>query len=534
MFIRRPYVVALMLVSLAGAAIAQTVEVTRVTPESQVMVAKRTTLAVKYEDNDGTSVNMIGTNINPRAWGKAEVKRKEGRTRIKLEMQGVGHPQDLGAYYTTFILWAVAPEGQADNLAELPVKNKFDIEVTTAFQTFGLIVTAEPHSAVKLPSPVIVAENALRKGTEGQIEASRIEYSGDAGTLYVVTSPSAPSIAADYSTPLLVLGARRSVDIARRAGAQEYADADFRQAEVKLAALEQTWPRKRNHVEDYSGVARDVMRLGEHARGLAVERAAQARLDAERRRASDTINQAQTETERARIDAERSKADAERSKADAERSKAEADRAREQVAAYREEVMRAEREVALARERVSQSQTEADRAKANEELARAQAEQSRLEAERAKLEKEEAQQRLYVSISEILETRREARGLIVNLSDVLFDFNKATLKPGAREKLSKLAGIMLAYPGSYRLEIEGHTDSVGTEDYNLKLSRERAEQVRYYLLQSGLRAERITSTQGLGEVRPVATNDTPEGRQMNRRVEIIIADIQGQPVPPNK
>ena len=508
MFIRRPAsLIALALLVLSGSAVAQTVDATRVTSQAQVVVAKRTTLAVKYEENDGTSVNLIGTNINPRAMGKAEVKRTQGRTRVRLMMQRLGHPQRLGAHATTFILWAVAPEGQADNLAELPVKDRFAIEVTTAFQTFGLIITAEPHSAVKRPSPAIVAENSLRQGTEGQIEASRIEDGGDAGTFYIVSSPSAPPIAADFRTPLLVLGARRAVAIARNAGAQHYADADYRQAELKLAALEQTWPRKRNDVEEYSGLARDVMRLGEHARMLAVERAAQARLDAERRAASDTIAIAQSEAGRERRDA---------------------DRAREQAAAYREELRRAEREVAAARERVAQAQTEADRAKANEELALVQAEQSRLDAERATRERKEAEQWLLIALSEILETRSEARGLIVNLSDVLFDLDKATLKPGAREKLSKLAGILLAYPGSYRMEIEGHTDSLGSEDYNLWLSRERAETVRDYLLQSGIRAERIVSTQGLGEVRAVATNDTPEGRQANRRVEIVIADIDGR------
>lgn len=508
MFIRRSAsLIALALLVQPGSAVAQTVEATQVTSQAQVIVAKRTTLAVKYEENDGTSVNLIGTNINPRARGKAEVKRTEGRTRVRLMMQRLGHPQTLGAYSTTFILWAVAPEGQADNLAELPVKDRFAIEVTTAFQTFGLIITAEPHSAVKRPSPAIVAENSLRQGTEGQIEASRIEYGGDAGTFYIVSSPNAPAIAADFRTPLLVLGARRAVAIARNAGAQHYADADYRQAELKLSALEQTWPRKRNDAEEYGGLARDVMRLGEHARMLAVERAAQAGLDAERRAASNTIAIAQSEAGRARRDA---------------------DRARDQAAAYREELLRAEREVAAARERVAQAQTEADRAKANEELALVQAEQSRLDAERATRERKEAEQWLLIALSEILETRSEARGLIVNLSDVLFDLDKATLKPGAREKLSKLAGILLAYPGSYRMEIEGHTDSLGSDDYNLRLSRERAETVRDYLLQSGIRAERIVSTQGLGEVRAVATNDTPEGRQANRRVEIVIADIGGR------
>jgi outer membrane protein OmpA-like peptidoglycan-associated protein len=273
------------------------------------------------------------------------------------------------------------------------------------------------------------------------------------------------------------------------------------------------WPRDRRDPEKFSGFARDVMRLGENARTLAVERAVQAGLEAERRIASQTISQAVSEADRARVDAER---------------------ARQEAAEYRDAMTRAEREAALARQRVEQAQSETDRAKANEELARAEAERARLEAEQAKRDKEAAQQRLFVSLSEILETRREARGLIVNLSDVLFDFNKATLTPGAREKLSKLAGILLAYPGSYRMEIEGHTDSVGSDEYNMKLSLERAESVRYYLLQSGVTADRIVAARGFGEIRPVATNDTPEGRQSNRRVEIVISDIVAAPGATNR
>lgn len=502
---------ALVVLALAGASFAQTVEVRRVDPEAQVVMVKRHTLAIRYKDSDDTSVNVVGTALNPQAIGKAEVKRKDGRTRIKLKIRDLGHPQALGAYYTTYILWAIAPEGQADNLAELPIRNDFEIDVTTSFQTFGLIVTAEPHSAVKLPSPVIVAENTLRHGTEGGIEASRIEYSGDPGTLYVVSSQDAPTMNADYNTPLLILGARRSVQIARRAGAHRYAEPELREAEVKLAALEQSWPRKREDEKKVSGLAHDVMRLGERARELSVERIAKSRLDDERRVASNTIAAAQTDAGRARDEADR--------------ARDEAERARLQAATSQDAASRAEREAAEANRRGDQAQTEADRAKANEQRAREDAERARLEADRATQEKEDLQQKLFLSISAILETRREARGMIVNLSDVLFDFNQASLKPGAREKLSKLAGILLAYPGTYHMEIEGHTDAIGSQDYNQKLSEDRAQSVSSYLLKEGLASDRIVAVHGFGKLRPVATNDTPEGRQMNRRVELVITDL---------
>lgn len=467
------------------------------------LYARRGTVAISYPEGDGTSIDMVGTAVSPRVTGKAEVKRSAGRTRVRLEITNLENPLRLGGYYTTYVFWAIAPEGQADNLGELPVTDdRREIEFTTPYKTFGLIVTAEPHALVRHPGPAVVAENILRKNTKGGVTASSIEYRGDPGSLYLVdTGAMAP--AGRYSLPLSVLGARYAVEIARRANAQEYADAEFRQAEVRLAALEEMWPRRRSRENGFKGEAHEVMRLAEHARALAVERAYQANLDSERREASESIASAQSEAERANLDAER---------------------AREETASYREALARSESELALAKQRVEESQTDADRARANEDLARVQAEHARLEAEQARRERDEAQQNLFVSLSAILETRRETRGLIVSLSDVLFDFNQATLRPGAKEKLSKLAGILLAYPGSYRIEIEGHTDAIGSDEYNLKLSEARASSVRAYLVQSNLDPARIGAIRGLGKTKPVATNDTAEGRQMNRRVEIIIAD----------
>ena len=495
----------LIAVMIAVASLAQIVAAGQETANSQWVAVKRKTLAIGYKNNDSTSVNMVGSAIAPRAMGKAEIKNKNGSTRIKLEMANLGNPQAIGPYYTTFLLWAIAPEGQADNLAELSVTSKIDIEVTTNFQTFGLIITAEPHSAVKLPSPLIVAENTLRKGTEGGIQASSIEYSGDPGTFYAASSPFEPSFNADYKTPLLILGARRAVEIARRAGASRYAETELREAEVKLEALEQMWPEHRKDQEKYSGAAHDVMRIAENARAQAVEHGTQSRLADERRDAEFTIVQAQSEADRAQN---------------------ETVKANQQAAADRDAMNRAQIETAVAQTRTERAQNETDKAKANEELARAEAAGARLETQVMKKQQSDAQQRLYISLSEILETRREARGLIVNLSDVLFDFNQATLKPGAREKLSKLAGILLAYPGAYRMQIEGHTDSVGSQDYNQKLSEDRAEAVHVYLIGVALPADRMVGVRGFGKIRPVTTNDTPEGRQTNRRVEIVISDTE--------
>ena len=508
---------ALLVAAFAGAVFAQIIGVTNT---SQWVAAKRQLLAVKYSEDKGTAVNLSGTALSPRALGKADVEYKHGRAKIKLEMENLGHPQSLGGFYTTYILWAVAPEGQAESLVELPAGGKFKVDATTKLQTFGLMITAEPHSRVALPSPVIVAENSLRPGTKGRLETSQIEYSGDPGTLYIVSTPNSPALDADYNTPLLILGARRAVEIAERADAKIFADMELREATEKLALLERDWPRSRKpsdlrkNAEKNSGLAHDAMRLGERARSLSVERAAQARLAAERQQAGNEIAVAQSDAERARLEAERAANDA-------ARARREADRAGN---SERDQAERAAKEAALARERVAQAQAETERAKANEEQARADADKARLQTEQAQRERDAAQKSLYVSLSAILDTRREARGIIVNLSDVLFDTGQATLKPGAREKLSKLAGILLAYSGGYMVETEGHTDSVGSAESNLKLSQGRADAVRDYLLQNGVKPAQMMAAHGFGEVKPVADNDTAAGRQVNRRVEIIIAD----------
>ncbi|MBI1762374.1 MAG: OmpA family protein [Acidobacteria bacterium] len=547
---------ALFLLTLVGTVAAQTATTTLPTQwPTQWIAAKRQVLAVKYNENKQTTVIMSGTAIAPRVTGKADVEFKQGRTNVRLEMGSFANPQSLGAFYTCYVLWAVAPEGQAENLMELPIQKNFKIESTAKFQTFGLIITAEPHSRVELPSSMIVAENTLGKATTGALTTSKIEYSGDPGTFYAIFLPNAPAANPDYTTPLLILGARRAVEIAQRADAKRFAEVELRDAETKLATLEQAWPRSRkpsdlrDNAKKNSGLAHDVMRIAEQARKLSVERSDQARLDAERQQAGNNIAQAQSEAERARnaaaratMNAERARAEAGSARTDAERAKTEAERARTDAgsarteaerakmeaeraqSAEREGTARAANEAALARERVAQAQSETEKAKANEGLARNDADSARLQTAAAQRERDAAQQSLYVSLSAVLETRRDARGLIVNLSDVLFDTGKATLKPGAREKLSKLSGILLAYPGAYQIEIEGHTDSVGSEESNLNLSRGRAEAVRDYLTQNGIKSERIIAARGFGEANPVADNNTAAGRQVNRRVEIVIAD----------
>ncbi len=499
--------------------------------------AKRTTLAVRYVTNKKTTVNLTGTSLSPRVLGRADVEYKKNEARIKLKVQNLDNPQTYGVFYTTYVVWAVTPEGQVESLTELPSGYTAELQAMTTAQTFGIIITAEPHSAVKFPSPKVVAETTLPKNTTAGVSTTQAEYRSDPGTLYEASDDS--SLKADYTTPRLVLGARRSIDIARKAGAKEFAADEWKQAEAKLNTLEQIWPRNLKDENKFSGMARDVMRLAQVSRDLATEREEQARIENERQERLRRLAEAKAEAERAQAEAERVRLEAERAKAEAERAKAQAENARieaekaERAAAEE----RARREAASREAEAMKARAEAERraaedatrrAEAEKAAARAETEKALKIAEEAKRERDAALQKLYVSLSEILDTKRETRGFIVNLGDVLFDTGKATLKPAAREKLSKLAGILLAYPGNLMLEIEGHTDSVGSDQLNNKLSEDRAGAVSSYLTESGVKPEKIKAVRGFGKTKPIATNDTAAGRQQNRRVEIVIEDADAK------
>jgi outer membrane protein OmpA-like peptidoglycan-associated protein len=498
--------------------------------EKDLPYVTRTTLAVRYMENKKTSVNLTGTSLAPRVLGKVAVEYKKSSARIKLEIENLSNPQAFGPFYTTFVVWAVTPEGQTENLMELPTGYAAEIQTQSLAQTFGVIISAEPHSAVKLPSQKVVAETTLPKNSTSVAQTTQAEYRVDKGRFYETEEDSI--LKPDYTTPRLVLGARRSLDISRRAGAKEFARDEFREAEMKLAELERVWPYNLKAETKFSGLARDVTRLAQVARDLAVERETQARIEDERQERIRRLEEARAQAEAAKAEAERIKLEAERMRAEAELSKARAEVAKA-------DAEKAERAAAEERARREEATRQAEAAqlaaKAREEAAileteraRAETERAKQAAESAKRERDAALQKLYVSLSEILDTKRETRGFIVNLGDVLFDTGRATLKSTAREKLSKLAGILLAYPGQLTLEVEGHTDSVGSDELNNRLSTNRAQSVSDYLTTAGVKPERVKGVRGFGKTKPIASNNTAAGRQMNRRVEVVIDDSEAQ------
>jgi outer membrane protein OmpA-like peptidoglycan-associated protein len=297
-----------------------------------------------------------------------------------------------------------------------------------------------------------------------------VAYEAVPGELYQsgLSDGSAPS--PDSVTPLPVLGARRAVAIARKLEAEQYAQAELTAATGLLDSLERIWIKNPKDQKKYVELARETANRANIARELAATRGEEARQIAERER---------QEAERQRIEAER------------------------------------QRQLAAQQAALDSSAQAAARARAEAEREA----ELRSEAERTAAE---LQARLYASISAIMETRKGARGLVAALSGVNFETNKATLKPVAREKLSKLSGVLLGFPGEYKLEIEGHTDSTGSDAYNQKLSEARAASVRDFLVAQGIPMARIPSTQGFGRTRPIAPNDTRANREKNRRVDIVI------------
>ena len=420
------------------------------------------TLVVRVPDGKKTKLPIAGTPAAPKVKGSAEIEYRGGRSSIKLTLDKLPDPRRIGAFNTTYVAWIVRGDKEVESLAEVPVKKQAVIG-STAARTLGLIITAEPYGSVRLPSAMVVAELTLPQTSNPPLQSSTVTYEGVPADLYQsgLLDVSAPS--PDSVTPLPVLAARRSVAIARKVEAADYAREELNAATSLLDSLERTWIKKPKDERKYSELARETARRADVARELATTRGEESRQEAERQRAED---------ERQR-----------------------------QAAAQQ-----------AALESAAQSAAQA-RAEAEREMER------RAEAERKATE---LQARLYASISAIMETRKEARGLVAALSGVNFETSKATLKPGARERLSKLSGALLGYPAEYALEVEGHTDSTGTDAYNQTLSQARAESVRNFLVEQGIPAERIRSTQGFGRTRPIAPNDTRANREKNRRVDIVI------------
>jgi outer membrane protein OmpA-like peptidoglycan-associated protein len=494
---------------------------------SSPSTVSRTTKAVNYRRAGGTTkIDFQGTELLQGASGEAKVDSKSNRMEIEAKFTGFEDATKFGLEYLTYVLWAVSSQGRAVNLGEIALKNgSGQVKAITDMQTFGMIVTAEPYFAVTQPGNMVVLENVLGPATQGKVENIDAQYELLGRGIYSSSNTKIENaiFGIDRKTPLELFEARNAVRIARIAQAEKYAPSSLAKAEQQLKNTEEVYSRK-SEKKSVEAAAREVVETAEEARVMAVKQ--KAELDAQAKAAADkkaAEEQAAAEIKR-RQDAEQARLQAETAKAEAVRMKQEAEKAAADAARQKQEAEQATA-AAVAQQQAAQAAAEQaarDKAAAvdQQRAAEAEADKARQAAARAESEKAELRAQLLNQLNSILQTRDSARGLIVNMSDVLFDTGSYTLKPGAREKLAKISGILLAHPG-LTLQIEGHTDSVGSDDFNQQLSERRADSVRDFLAENGVSASSITA-RGFGKAQPVATNDTADGRQRNRRVELVV------------
>jgi outer membrane protein OmpA-like peptidoglycan-associated protein len=502
-------------IALSLPAIAQTdsqatlkVESTSSTPTFRVTVISRSVQAVNYEHRSGSSkLDFAGTNLMPSANGVAEVNSKRGSIAIEAGFGNLQNPTTFGNEYLTYVLWAISPEGRAVNLGEVLVggNHRSKLNVTTDLQAFALIVTAEPYYAVRQPSNVLILENVVREETKGTTEAVNAKYELMERGGYIPTGYKFDPVILNAKLPLEFFEARNAVRIAQSEGAEQYAPDSYQHA-VKLMTTSNGYATDK-HIDKKPliAVSREAVQTAEDARAIAVKKMDDVRLANERQDSADVQANAQAAKIQAQSDAAKAQSDA--ANAQAATAKAQSDMASSQAASANA---------------VSAAQADAEQSR----LAAQQAQQGQQQAE---TDKAAMRSKLSEQLNSILQTRHSARGLIVSMSDVLFDSGKYSLKPGAREKLAKVAGILLAYPG-LNIEVGGYTDNVGGDAMNQTLSENRASSVRDYLVQEGV-ATNSVSAKGFGNTLPVASNDNSAGRQQNRRVELLVSgDAIGSPV----
>jgi outer membrane protein OmpA-like peptidoglycan-associated protein len=491
-------------------------------------VTGRSIKAIGYSvGGGGTTVDLKSSGLVPAATGEAKVEAKGSVTTIEVKARGLALPTPIGTEFLSYVVWAVSPEGRAVNLGEIrPDKNGGgSLKVTTQLQSFSLFVTAEPYPFVRLPSEMLVLENDVRKNTKGRLFIVE-DYPLMKRNQYQVRE-NPLSLSLDLkNVPLEMYQARNAVEIARTQGAGKYAPEIFSKAEGGLELAENALTRK---TKDVVSLARQTAQSSEDARSLTVERKEQERIAAEKAAAAAKAKAEAEAKAAAEAAAAKQRADAEAAAAK-QRTDAEARRQAE-LAAAREAQLRAEaaaREAEAARQE-AQLRAEAAARDAAAREAQLQTEQAKAETERARKAAEALRAQLLEQFNRIMETRDSPRGLVVTMADVLFDTGKYDLRPPTREALARLSGIALAHPG-LRFEVEGHTDSTGSDELNQTLSQQRADTVRGYLVQQGLPAQSVTAS-GFGKTAPVADNGTAAGRQKNRRVELIVSgDIIGMQI----
>ena len=457
----------------------------------RVKVVQRNLDCVNYFHRSGsTTIGFEGTPLLQGARGEAKVTSERGGITIEAKFEGLSPANGFGNEYLTYVLWAISPDGRAENLGEvLPAGTKNNIRVTTALQSFGMIVTAEPYFSVSQPSDIVILQNVIRPDkTAGVLEKVNANYYLLPRGTYAETAGAhtvARPITRNEHSPLELYQAENAVRIAQQAGAEKYAPEIMAKAKQNLQNASDMDAGKHRDEKMEITFAREAVQRAEDARIATLRKQA-----AEREAATVMAkNQAQAEAAQSQQQAAESQLEAQKAQLQAQQAQA------------------------------AKAQADAARAQAEAEAAEARAKAA--EANKSVEDANVVREKLRVQLNSVLATSETARGLIVNMSDVLFDTAKYTLKPTTQISLAKVAGILQAYPG-LKVQVEGYTDSVGSDDYNQKLSENRASAVKDFLNSQGVSSNNLSS-RGFGKNDPVADNSTASGRAQNRRVNMVVS-----------
>ena len=454
-------------------------------PIYQVTVVERTVKAVNYQYRSGpTRIDFQGTVLLPHSKGEATVESKAGRVEIAAEFDRLQPATRFGPEYLTYVLWAITPEGHAKNLGELLTDSGDDahLRVTTDLQTFGLIVTAEPYSAVRQPSDVVVMQNEVRKDTVGKIELVQAKFELLPRGHYTYNVPKDITNGASngeklpmdrYEALLEVYQAQNAVQIARAQGADRYAADTLAKAEQGLKQAQEWYQRKVDRNTIVTG-ARQAAQFAEDARAIAVERKRTEELAVAK---SDASREQQL-----RVQAE----------AEAQRLRAQADASR--VLLERERAERATAPVQTA-----------DRVETAPVVVVTSPLPPNVDAAKTQLRVGLLQQFRGAALT----TRDTPRGLVVEVAES--DFQGTALRPQVQGRMEQIAAVLASQPGLF-VAVEGHGD---------RYSSERAMTVRDTLIRAGAPAATM-SARGFGNTRPLGPNPVE-----NRRVEITVS---GDPI----
>jgi outer membrane protein OmpA-like peptidoglycan-associated protein len=487
----------------------------------------RQTVAVTYPLDESVTVKFRGTTLLPRLKGEAKVKRVGRRgTRVELSIDNLPRANELGGIYTTFVLWAISPDGHVDNLGEIKrggspyIASKLD--VTTPLQTFALVITAEPHFLMKVPSRMVVLENIPpQRPGNSQVETVNVQYIGNSSDYF--KDPRVPEIASsDFrDIPVSLLGARQAVNLARFAGAQQDATQELEQAEADLLAAEKAL-RFDQPTAEVDVLARKATSSGAKAEEMAyTRRAARLRREDIQRRdealhsAEQTAQTAQQELEQLRAALDREQRARELAERDASTANQQLREQRIEVARLRDELqtVRAEGEAA----KVNLAHLEGER----------HAEQARIEGEQREQQRRAGEAALKSSLSKFGTVKVTAKGLQLLLSESIWSGPRATtLVSAAAAKLEPLAALLASNP-DYQVVIEAYTDGKGDEVTLQQLTQDRARELSDRFQAAGVEAGRLQAN-GMGAANPVASNTTVAGRARNRRTEITFTPVSAR------